>query len=277
MPLYVVSTPVGNVEDVSQRALRVLAEVDVVLAEDTRETGKLMARLGIAARFRAYHDHTSESVRQGVVRELSEGASMALVSDAGTPCLSDPGYALVRDARAVGIPVIPIPGASALLAFIAAAGLPTDRFQFVGFAPRKAAARATALDDWCSYPGTTVCYESPKRLVGFLEALASLSPGTSIAVGRELTKRFEEFVVGTASEVLAVFSGRESVKGEVVVGIVGEAAETSSEELDAWVDALVGAGVRTKEVAKILSERLKIPRSRAYELALQKKEGEDSD
>jgi 16S rRNA (cytidine1402-2'-O)-methyltransferase len=275
MPLYVVSTPVGNVEDVSLRALRVLQEVDLVLAEDTRETGKLLARVGVKARFRAYHDHTSDSARVALVQELVGGMSMALVSDAGTPCLSDPGYALVRDARDAGVTVVPVPGASALLAFIAAAGLPTDRFQFVGFAPRKEAARASHVAEWLAYAGTTVCYESPKRLVSFLESLAARDPGVQVAVGRELTKRFEEFVTGTSSEVLSEFASRESVKGEVVVGIVGSAPVVSDEELEVWVDALVGAGVRTKDVAQILSQRLGAQRSQVYELALKRKAERD--
>jgi 16S rRNA (cytidine1402-2'-O)-methyltransferase len=272
VPLYVVSTPVGNVADVSQRALLVLADVDVVLAEDTRESGKLLARVGVDARFRAYHDHTAADARTRIVDDLRGGASMALICDAGTPCISDPGYALVRDARGAGVEVVPIPGASALLSFLAAAGLPTDRFQFVGFAPRKGAARASAVGEWMHYSGTTVCYESPKRLLGLLEVLASVAPDSPVAVGRELTKRYEEFVTGSANEVYAAFASRESIKGEVVVGVVGHAPETSELELTSWIDALVGAGVRTKEIARILSERLGVPRGHVYERVLARKD-----
>ena len=271
-----VSTPVGNVEDVTRRALRVLEEVDVVLAEDTRDSGRLLTMLGVKARLRAYHDHTSDESRERIVKELREGLTMALISDAGTPTLSDPGYSLIRDARAAGVAVVPVPGASALLAFLAAAGLPTDRFQFVGFAPRRGGARAKAVAEWLRYSGTTVCYESPHRVVDLLRAVADVAPSTSVVLGRELTKRFEEFVCGDAREVLAALVDRESVKGEIVVGLVGAASVTSDDEVDGWIRALLAAGLRTKVASRVVADRLGVSKSDVYQRALRlEREGEE--
>ena len=273
MTLYVVSTPVGNVEDVTRRALRVLAEVDVVLAEDTRDSGRLFASLGLSARLRAYHDHTSDDARARIVAELSTGTTMALISDAGTPMISDPGYALVRDARAAGVDVVPVPGASALLAFLAGAGLPTDRFQFVGFAPRRAGARESAVGEWLSYDGTTVCFESPRRVVELVTAIANASADTPVVVGRELTKRFEEFIAGDAETVARLLSEHGSLKGEVVVGIVGRAPGASADDVDDWLRALISAGVRTKDAARIVADRLGVSKSDAYQRALELADG----
>jgi 16S rRNA (cytidine1402-2'-O)-methyltransferase len=268
MPLYVVSTPVGNVEDVTRRALRVLGEVDLVLAEDTRDSGRLLARLGINARFKAFHDHSSDKLRSRLVEELVGGTTMALITDAGTPCISDPGYALVRDARIAGVEVVPIPGASALLTFLAGAGLPSDRFQFVGFPPRKGGQRRSEVEAWLRYPGTTVSYESPKRIVALLEDVAAVAPEASVCVGRELTKKFEEFIFGTAATVLSDLSVREQIKGEIVLGVVGETRDAEEDDVVAWLEALIGAGVRTKDAATLVSERLGFPRRDAYQLAL---------
>ncbi len=268
MPLYVVSTPVGNVEDVTRRALRVLGEVDVVLAEDTRDSGRLLARLGIDARLRAFHDHSSDKTRERLVADLAEGVSMALITDAGTPCISDPGYALVRDARLAGVEVVPVPGASAVLAFLAGAGLPSDRFQFVGFPPRKGGPRRTEIEGWLCYSGTTVCYESPKRVVALLTDLVQFAPDAQVCVGRELTTRFEEFVSGTAAAVLEELGGRDQIKGEVVMGIVGPPSSVDEEEIRAWLEALLAVGVRTKDAASLVSERLGFPRRDAYQMAL---------
>ncbi len=270
MPLYIVATPVGNLEDMSRRALRVLAEVDYVLAEDTRTTGKLLSLVGVKARLRAYHDHSNVADRERIVRELVDGQDIALVSDAGTPCVSDPGYALVRDAAAAGVSVVPVPGASSVLAFLSAAGLPTDCFQFVGFGPRKAGARDAAVAEWFAYSGTTVVLEAPTRLVALLQALAQADPDRGVVVGRELTKLHEEFVRGTAASVLAAFQDRDRIRGECVVGVAPDDAEAlvTDVEVDAWIQELLDAGLRTKAISQVLSRRLGVPAASVYERAV---------
>lgn len=270
MTLYVVATPVGNLEDVSRRAVRVLGEVDVVLAEDTRTSRVLMDALGLAARLRAYHDHSDDAVRAGIVAELAEGGSAALITDAGTPCVSDPGYALVRDCAAAGVDVVPVPGASSVTIFLSAAGLPTDRFQFVGFAPRKPQARADACADWLAYGGTTVVLESPKRVIALLDALREHDAGRQVVVGRELTKMHEEFVRGTVTSVRDDLAGRDRVRGEIVLGIApASSAPTADEaEVDAWAVDLLGEGLRTKSIARVLSRHLGVSAEDAYRRVL---------
>lgn len=266
MPLYVVATPVGNLEDVSRRAIRVLGEVDCVLAEDTRHTRVLLDAIGVRTPMRAFHDHTDAERRARIVEELAGGVTMALVSDAGTPCVSDPGFALVRDAAAAGVDVVPVPGPSSILAFVSAAGLPTDRFQFVGFPPRKDGARREACAEWLAYEGTTIALESPNRVLGFLEVLVELAPDREIAVGRELTKRFEEFVRGTAAAVLHELRSRERIRGEFVIGVApcsGPGAPATG-ELAAWATELHELGVRSKDAARVLSRRLGVPVDEAY-------------
>ncbi len=258
MTLYVVATPVGHLEDVTHRAARVLAECDAILAEDTRHTRKLTEALGVRTPLRSYHDHSSPEARDRIVAELVAGADFALVSDAGTPCISDPGYALVREARAHGVDVVPVPGPSSLTAFLSAAGLPTDRFQFVGFAPRKVGARRDAVRQWLAYGGTTVAFESPARVVDLLVAIAREAPAREIVVGRELTKRFEEFLVGPANTVAETLASRDGVRGEIVVGVRGseETAAPETAEIDAWIRALSEAGLGTKALSQTLANRL---------------------
>lgn len=273
MPLYVVATPVGNLEDVTRRAARVLGEVDVVLAEDTRTTRVLLDTLGVGTPTRAYHDHTDEQVRAEIVTDLASGRSAALVSDAGTPCISDPGYALVRDAVAAGVEVVPVPGASSLTAFLSAAGLPTDRFQFAGFAPRKPGARDAACAEWLAFPGTTVVLESPKRLVELLRRIADVDPSRAVVVGRELTKLHEEFVRGAAIDVLGELSERERVRGEVVLGVApAQPRVATDDEVDAWVRDLLGVGLRTKAIARVVAGRLGRSADEVYARVLELKE-----
>jgi 16S rRNA (cytidine1402-2'-O)-methyltransferase len=264
--LYVVSTPIGNLGDITQRAVEVLASVEQVLAEDTRHSKRLFDALGLRVSLQAYHDHSSDAARLRIVERLVAGADLALISDAGTPCVSDPGYALVRDARAAGVTIVAVPGASALLAFLAAAGLPTDRFQFVGFAPRKAGERADAVAEWCAYPGTTVVYESPQRVSALVAAIAAYDPGRPLVIGRELTKRHEEFIEGSAADVVTALAAHSHLKGEVVVGIRGAERRVAVDESTVadWVAALASTSLRTKEAAALLARQLGVRQQDAY-------------
>src|SRR5437879_4267392 len=199
--LYVVATPIGNLEDLSIRAARILREVDVIACEDTRHTRLLLQRYGITTPMVSYHEHNEPARAQELLRRLEAGESAALVSDAGTPVLSDPGFALVRQAIAGGIPVVPLPGPTAITAALSVAGLPTDRFMFLGFLPRKAGERRRALLDIARIPWTLVMFEAPHRVVHTLRDLRAVLGDRQVAVMRELTKKFEETVRGALSEV----------------------------------------------------------------------------
>ncbi len=222
--LYIVSTPVGNLEDITLRALRVLREVDLIVGEDSRRTRKLLYHYGITARFAPSLYQGTEAARvAGILRLLEEGNDIALVSDAGTPLISDPGYPLVRAAVERGIEVVPVPGPAAFLAALVASGLPSDRFLFWGYLPRRAGRRRKALEELSSLPYTAVAYESPHRIEDTLEALAELCPDRPLVIARELTKLHEEFLRGTVAELLGEVRGRGGLRGELVL-VLGPAA-----------------------------------------------------
>lgn len=271
MTLYIVATPIGNLEDISARALRILGEVDLCFAEDTRHTLRLFRHFGIETRLVAYHDHSNDEEIERLVQRLVDGESAALVSDAGTPCISDPGYKLVRHARALGVRIEVIPGASALTAFLSGAGLPTDRFTFIGFLPTKVKARLEALSACIDRGGTTVAYESPRRLENTLRAIEELAPDAEVVVARELTKIHETWVHGTAHDVRRSLDESEGWRGEIVLGIYPAAAEELTDvELDAWIDALFAAQLSPSSVARTLAARLDLPRKRVYQRALER-------
>src|ERR687894_96587 len=204
--LYVVATPIGNLKDVSFRALATLAAADAVLAEDTRVTKTLLAHYGITTPLVAYHEHSNDAVRERMLHRLREGQSLALVSDAGTPLVSDPGYKLVQAAIAEGLPVVPIPGPSAVTAALVVSGLPTDRFYFEGFLPPKSAARRTRLGELASIPGTLMLFEAPHRLPAMLKDAAEVLGERQAVVARELTKLFETIRRGTLPELARQFA-----------------------------------------------------------------------
>lgn len=273
--LYLVATPIGNLADLSLRARAVLAAADRVVCEDTRVTGRLLAHLGLDKPLVSYHEHNAAERRPALLAELADGAVLALVSDAGTPLVSDPGYKLVRAARDAGIAVHPIPGPSAVLAALTASGLPTDRFFFQGFLPPKPSARARILAELAPLRATLVVFESAGRAAATLDALAAALGAREAVLARELTKRFEAFRHGTLAE-LAAGCRREPPKGEVVL-VVAAAAETPAalddDAIDAaLVDALAAHG--PSEAARLVARRSGRPRRALYARALELKEKE---
>jgi len=223
--LYLVATPIGNLEDITLRALRILKEADVIACEDTRQTQKLLNHYGITARTASYHEHNEMTRAAELVVELEEGAHVALVSDAGMPGISDPGYRLISLAIRHGIPVVPIPGASAFVAALAASGLPTDSFRFGGFLPAKRGARRKELEQFRDSPRTQIFYEAPHRLQETLADLVEvLGPERQVVIAREVTKIHEEFLRGHAEELRKQLAERE-IKGEVTLLI--RAAESA--------------------------------------------------
>jgi len=223
--LYVVATPIGNLEDITLRALRILKEVDVIACEDTRQTQKLLNHYAIATRTTSYHEHNEMTKSAELVKEMQEGASVALVTDAGMPGISDPGYRLITLAIRHQVPVVPVPGASAFLAALVASGLPTDSFRFSGFLPAKRGERRAAIEAVRNSPRTQVFYEAPHRIVEALTDVVELmGESRLVVVAREVTKLHEEFLRGRAGEVLETLKQRESVKGEITL-LIGKAEE----------------------------------------------------
>jgi 16S rRNA (cytidine1402-2'-O)-methyltransferase len=270
--LYVVSTPIGNLRDLTFRALDVLTACDVVLAEDTRVTSKLLTAYGLSKRMQRYDDHIGEQARPAILKRLAEGGRIALVSDAGTPLVSDPGYRLVQAALEQGAAVIPIPGASALLGALAGAGLPTDRFLFVGFPPPKSGARRAQFEELTSVRASLVFYESGPRLRDSLTDMLAVFGPREAAVCRELTKKFETFVRGPL-DALVADPALEAPRGEIVV-VVGPGREEAASEADAdraLTEALsrLSPGDAAGEVAKALG----LPRRDLYKRALALRNG----
>ena len=273
--LYVVATPIGNLEDITLRALRVLGEVDLVAAEDTRRTRALLAHHGIARPVTSYYDAVERRKTPALVARLARGARIALVTDAGTPGIADPGYHLVRGAIAAGVPVVPVPGASALTALVSVAGLPAERFAFEGFLPSRAGQRAARLRALASEPRALVFYEAARRLDAFLADAEEILGDRQAALGRELTKRFEEIVRGPLSEVRRRFASGEPARGEVVVLIAGAEEETSpaASTLDDDIREALAAGQRVSELATALAARTGRPRREVYRRALELSRG----
>jgi 16S rRNA (cytidine1402-2'-O)-methyltransferase len=272
--LYLVATPIGNLADLSARARTVLAAADRILCEDTRVTGKLLHHLGLDKPLVAYHEHNAEKRRPGLLAELARGAVLALVSDAGTPLVSDPGYKLVRAARDAGIAVHPIPGPSALLAALTASGLPTDRFFFQGFLPTKAGARERAVAELAPLKATLVLFESANRAAEALDALAAGLGEREAVLARELTKRFEAFRRGTLAE-LADRCRAEPPRGEVVLVVAG-AVDVPAAMDDAAVDAALAeelAAHGPSEAAKRVARRSGRARRGLYARALELQRG----
>lgn len=276
--LYVVSTPIGNLRDITLRALDVLASVDLVCAEDTRVAGKLMSAFGVSARLRPYHDHNGAQARPALLKELEAGSRIALMSDAGTPLVSDPGYKFVREAAERGIPIYAIPGASAPLTALASSGLPTDRFTFAGFPPPKSGQRKRFLSDMKSSHGTLIFFEGPSRLAASLADMAEVFGQREAAVARELTKKFEETRRGFLPDLAAHYAEHGPPRGEIVI-LVGPPTAQEAPDANA-VDAAILAADDTrplKEIAAEIAEALGLKRRDVYERALKLREQDDGE
>ncbi|GAC1334949.1 MAG: 16S rRNA (cytidine(1402)-2'-O)-methyltransferase [Beijerinckiaceae bacterium] len=269
--LHVVATPIGNLRDISFRALATLAAADAVIAEDTRVTKVLLAHYGISTPLVAYHEHNAAVVRPHLLARLAGGAALALVSDAGTPLVSDPGFKLVSEALAQGIPVTSVPGASAVLAALVVAGLPTDRFFFEGFLPQKQGARRGRIAELASIPGTLVFFESPRRLAGMLEDLAAVLGARQCAIARELTKHFETVRRGSLPELAGALATEDPPKGEIVVLVAPPIAADEIGLTDAALDAKLGEALRTlsvKDAATIVAAESGQKRRKVYARAI---------
>lgn len=268
--LYVVATPIGNLRDITLRALDVLSAADLVLAEDTRVAGKLLSAFGLKARLERYDEHAAERTGPKALAALAEGARVALVSDAGTPLVSDPGYRLVRQAAEAGHPVFPIPGASALLAGLSVAGLPTDRFLFAGFPPPKSAARRTFLEELAGLRATLVFFEGGSRLADSLGDMAAVLGDREAVVCRELTKLHETVVRGPLT-ALAADPQFADPKGEIVVLVAPgrEAAATAADADAALADALTR--LKPADAASEVARELGLPRRDLYRRAMELK------
>ena len=269
--LYVVATPIGNLEDVTVRALRILKEVDLIAAEDTRHTRKLLTHYAITTRLTSYHDHAEAAKTPKLIDLLRAGKNVALVSDAGTPGISDPGYRLVNAAAEAGLRVVPVPGPSMVTALLSVGGLPTDRFAFEGFLPAKQGRRRRVLHALRHEPRTLVLYESPHRLSDCLADLAAELGDRRVVVGREVTKRFEEILRGPINEVAATL-GQRPVKGEVALLVEGwdgeEAPGPSAEDL---MQQLLADGTPLKEAARTVGKTCGLSGREAYALGLRLK------
>jgi 16S rRNA (cytidine1402-2'-O)-methyltransferase len=275
--LYIVATPVGNLEDISQRALRTLREVDLVACEDTRRTRVLLNHFGIKTKTVSYHEHNERARAAELCEQIESGMNVALVSDAGTPLISDPGFRIVQAAIETNIPIVPIPGPTALVAALVASGLPSDQFFFNGFLPARANARRAKLEEVCSIPGTLVFYEAPHRIAATLKTALEVLGNRRAAVARELTKLHEEIVRGSLSELTKRFSGDTIARGEMVLVISGAAneltagVESSPRDLVARVSELEEEGLAAKTALKQAARELGLKRAEAYRLLVAQK------
>jgi len=269
--LYVVATPIGNLADVTFRALQILGDVALIAAEDTRHTHRLLKRYDIRNRMISFHEHNENKRTGQLMARLFKGDSVALVSNAGTPTLSDPGYRLVRTAAAANIRIVPIPGASAALASLSVSGLPTDAFVFLGFLPRKEGKRKKILASLVNERKTMIFYESPRRLVALCKCLIEILGDRQGVLSREMTKRHEEFIRGSLSEMLCLLQQRGEIKGEctlVVQGLMGQEWMDETHLKEEILQGLQREGARLSDLAKHIAARRGLPRKQVYEAAL---------
>jgi len=272
--LYLVATPIGNLEDITHRALRILREADLIACEDTRHTRKLLDHYGISKPLTSYHEHNEAARAQELVEKLLAGASVALVSDAGMPLVSDPGYRVVAAAIAAGITVIPIPGPSALVAALAASGLPTDSFYFGGFLPAKSGQRARTLEALRDNTSTLIFYEAPHRILAALEDVETVLGPRYVVVARELTKIHEEFLRGPVSEVRATLESRGATKGEITL-LIGKSAVPPADPttIEEAVEACERAGLTRMDAIKEVARKRGLSKREVYKQMQTEKPG----
>lgn len=264
--LYIVATPIGNLEDITFRAVRVLKEVDIIASEDTRQTRKLLDHYSIRKPQISYHEHNEKSRAEELLGELQSGKNIALVSDAGTPLIADPGYRLVDLAREAGVAVSPVPGPSAIVAALSASGLPSDSFLFRGFLPPKSTQRRKLLEQLKPSESTLIFYETPRRIVEALRDVEAVLGPRPIVLARELTKLHEEFLRGTASELWQTLEQRSSVKGEFVL-MIGKSGETPEQEnvpIEDAVEELIRQGIPKMEALKTVAKQRGLPKREVY-------------
>jgi 16S rRNA (cytidine1402-2'-O)-methyltransferase len=265
--LYVVSTPIGNLEDITYRAVRMLKEADWIACEDTRTTRRLLDRYAIETRTISYHEHNETERAAELIERIAQGESGALVSDAGTPLLSDPGYRLVHAAAQAGIRIEPLPGASALLAALVVSGLPTDQFHFGGFLPSKQGQRQRLLESLADEPATLIFYEAPHRIIESLEDIAAVLGTRDIVAARELTKIHEEILRGSASEIATALATRDSIRGEFVI-LIGKSLAPPVENVPIgdMIQALIAAGVERMDAMKTVARERGLSKREVYKL-----------
>jgi 16S rRNA (cytidine1402-2'-O)-methyltransferase len=263
--LYVVATPIGNLDDMTYRAVRVLKDVDLIACEDTRHTRHLLDHFGIDRPLISHHEHNEADRSAELIARLEAGASIAIVSDAGTPLISDPGYRVVAAAARAGIAIIAVPGASAILPALAASGLPTDRFYYGGFLPPKAGQRRKSIAAAADLGCTLVFYEAPHRILETLADIAELMPHRSVVLAREMTKIHEEYLRGTAGEIGEMLSGRSSVKGEMTI-VIGKPAEGEAETRTAHelLDEYLAQGLSRMDAIKEIARARGVPKREVY-------------
>ncbi len=267
--LYIVATPIGNLRDITLRALDILGGADLIACEDTRVTARLLQAYGLETPMTPYHDHNAARQRPALLRRLAAGARVALVSDAGTPLIADPGYRLVQEAVQAGIPVTALPGASAALVALSVSGLPTDRFLFLGFLPNRAGPRDRVLAEIADLRASLIVYESPRRLSASLAAMAAVLGDREATVARELTKRFEEIRRGPLGALAAHYAEAGAPRGEVVIVIAPPGAKAAPSEAEC--DALLAAAMQThslRDAASLISAQTGLPRRAVYDRAL---------
>lgn len=269
--LFVVSTPIGNLEDITLRAVNVLKDCDVIACEDTRNTKKLLTRYGVETPLTSYHEHNEVEKSPRLLERLKDGKDVALVSDAGTPSVSDPGWRLVNLSIENNIKVVPIPGPSAVLSALVVSGLPTDSFLFLGFFPKTVGKKKELLKDVKSYPYTMVFYESTRRLSRTLSLMLEILGDRNICVAREMTKLYEEVIRGSVSEVISILSKKESIKGEVTIVLEGSGegrGEISTEEVQRTLRAMKESGTALSDAVRTVCESSGASRNSVYRTAL---------
>lgn len=265
---YLVATPIGNLRDITFRALDVLSSVDLIICEDTRVTGKLMNAYGFKKKMQVYNDHSTENQRESLIKAVEEGQSVAVLSDAGTPLVSDPGYKLVRGAIEKNLYVTAVPGPNAALPALQLSGLPTDQFSFLGFLPPKSAARQTALQKWETTPGSLVVYETGPRLVDSLQDMRQVLGNREVAVMRELTKMYEEARRGKLSDMILHYMEKGAPKGEIVIVLGSGVAETvSGESIETQLKAALEK-MSVRDAAEMVAKATGKPKKAIYTLAL---------